>query len=114
MKNTPIREEERSSTMNPSDCNRLLALCQELDKVIEEAEIKLKSDDLYFFYTDGASDAMNSDQEEFGEENLRKSLIKHYHLNCEEMKANLINDIWNHIGKQDVHDDITMIILKIK
>lgn len=84
------------------------------DKVIEEAEIKLKGDELYFFYTDGASDAMNSDQEEFGEDNLRKSLTKHYHLNCEEIKANLINDVWNHIGKQDVHDDITMIIMKIK
>ena len=84
------------------------------DKVIEEAEIKLKSDELYFFYTDGASDAMNHNQEEFGEEKLRISLTKHYHLSCEEIKANLINDIWKHIGKQDVHDDITMIIMKIK
>ena len=84
------------------------------EKVIEEVEIKLKSDELYFFYTDGASDAMNNGQEEFGEENLKKSLSKYYHLSCEEIKANLINDIWNHIGNQDVHDDITMIIMKIK
>jgi len=84
------------------------------DKVIEEIEIKLKNDELYFFYTDGASDAMNNNQEEFGEENLKKSLIKHYHLSSEEIKANLINDIWSHIGNQDVHDDITMIIMKIK
>jgi len=84
------------------------------EKVIEEVEIKLKSNELYFFYTDGASDAMNDSQEEFGEENLKKSLTKYCHLGCEEIKANLINDIWNHIGNQDVHDDITMIIMKIK
>jgi len=109
-----VEKENEWSELEPKGIGLGMDKGDIFDKVIEEAEIKFKSDDLYFFYTDGASDAMNSDQEEFGEENLRKSLTKHYHLNCEEMKANLINDIWNHIGKQDVHDDITLIILKIK
>ena len=84
------------------------------DKIIEEKEQKLNSNELYYFYTDGVSDAMDENQREFGEERIKKSLKNNFDFSSEEIKAKLISDIWNHMGKQPVHDDVTMIIMKIK
>ncbi|MCH8272642.1 MAG: SpoIIE family protein phosphatase [Candidatus Marinimicrobia bacterium] len=84
------------------------------DKIIEEKEQKLKKDELYYFYTDGVSDAMDENQKEFGEERIRKSLKKYFDFSSEEIKVKLISDILNHVGNQPVHDDATMIIMKIK
>ena len=84
------------------------------DKIIEEKEQKLKSGELYYFYTDGASDAMDENQKEFGEERIKISLKNYFDFSSEEIKAKLISDIWNHMGNQPVHDDVTMIIMKIK
>ena len=84
------------------------------DKIIEEKEQKLKSDELYFFFTDGVSDAMDENQKEFGEDRIKNSLKNYFDFSSEEIKAKLISDIWNHMGNQPVHDDVTMIVMKIK
>ena len=108
------RDNDRWTDLKPKGIGLGMDRGKIFEEVIEEKEQKLKSGEIYYFYTDGVSDAMNEDQEEFGEENIKKSLIKSYELSSEEMKANLINDIWAHIGNQSAHDDVTMIIMKIK
>jgi len=108
------RKNDRWTDLKPKGIGLGMDRGKIFEEVIEEKDQKLKSGELYYFYTDGVSDAMNEDQQEFGEENIKKSLTDSYELSSEEMKANLISDIWTHIGNQSVHDDVTMIIMKIK
>ncbi|MCB0280947.1 MAG: SpoIIE family protein phosphatase [Calditrichae bacterium] len=80
-------------------------------KLIEE-EIKLAANDILAFYTDGLSEAMNKDGEEFGEERLGEILKKYSTLEVTELKEKVIDEILNFLDGQNLHDDLTLILLK--
>lgn len=80
---------------------------------LEEAELPLKSSDLFVFYSDGLSEAMNLSRDEYGEKNLI-NLIKNFRENnSEEIKTAMINSVNEFTSGAEQHDDITMVILKI-
>ena len=77
-------------------------------------EVKLEKDDVIILYTDGVSEALNLDFEEYSEERLEK--------NAKSLKEKSAKEILNGI-KEDVQiftqgniqsDDITMIVIKVR
>ncbi|NOX16774.1 MAG: SpoIIE family protein phosphatase [Chlorobi bacterium] len=80
----------------------------------EAAEIKLQSGDVLVAFTDGITEAMNVNFEEYSDERLEKLALS----NCDKTADDLLNVIMNDVMKHTVgavqSDDITALVLKIK
>jgi len=98
-------------------CPKGLALGLEKGKLfnhlIEEYTVGIHSKDVFMFYTDGFSEAMNENKYEFGEERLQEILRKSYMISSENIINEVKSQIYNFVGKAPQHDDMTMIVLKI-
>ncbi|PKL12909.1 MAG: hypothetical protein CVV50_03955, partial [Spirochaetae bacterium HGW-Spirochaetae-6] len=76
--------------------------------------VKLSSNDVVLVFTDGISEAMSVNREEYSEERLYQSLIQSIDLNAEGISRNLIKDLDVFVGEAPQHDDISYIVMKIK
>ena len=82
-------------------------------KVIQEEVLHFESGDVFIFYTDGISEAMNGKGEEFGEERLAETLAQNAHLTAEEILEAVNKTVFDFAGSTPQHDDFTMVIVKI-
>ncbi len=80
---------------------------------IKEIEIPIRSGDVFVFYTDGFTEAMNKANEEFGEERLITAVEKNSHFSANEILKNIFAETESFIGKADQHDDMTMVVVKV-
>jgi phosphoserine phosphatase RsbU/P len=71
--------------------------------------------DVMVIYTDGIVEARDKDNEEYGEERLRYMLTQTYHLEAEDIKCAIINDLEDFTGPTDnLYDDQTLLVIKFK
>jgi sigma-B regulation protein RsbU (phosphoserine phosphatase) len=77
-------------------------------------KIQVNSGDLMVFYTDGLVEAMNTEEEEFGENNVINIMKKKSGSTSRIIRNNLIDDVKKHIGDKELEDDFTLVVAKIK
>lgn len=82
--------------------------------IIEDAVIPIEEDDLYVFYTDGVTEAMNTKQEIFGEERLCQTIRRNASLPPRILQEKVIEAVSDFSGKEPQHDDFTMVVIKVK
>ncbi len=75
--------------------------------------VKLEKDDLILLYTDGLSEAMNENEEEYGEQRIIDNVIQKRHLSADEILNAIIADIQKFDNSQPPRDDTTAIVLKV-
>ncbi|MBI1939765.1 MAG: SpoIIE family protein phosphatase [Ignavibacteriales bacterium] len=80
---------------------------------LEEEAIELNSGDLFFLFSDGVTELMNSEDELFGFDRLKKMLINNMDLNAELIGKKLLVMLEDFRGKTNQYDDVTFVILKI-
>jgi phosphoserine phosphatase RsbU/P len=80
----------------------------------EQETISLRSGDILAVYTDGVTEAVNPAGEEFGEERLRSILIESSQLPANESAKKIIGKVLEWQGAAPQHDDITLIVVKVK
>ncbi|GAB4332233.1 MAG: hypothetical protein Kow0037_09610 [Calditrichia bacterium] len=78
----------------------------------EEGTVQLEKNDLLFCYTDGVNEAMNTEEEEFGEERMNNCLRKYSQFSSKEIADRMTRELFAFAGKQPQADDITMVILR--
>ena len=85
------------------------------DQILEEAEVPLRSGDLFLFFTDGLSEAMNGRAELFGERRLRDVIESAGNVGEEAsaLKDRILTAIRTFVGDAAQNDDMTMVILKV-
>ena len=83
------------------------------EAVLEEAETPLRGGDVFVFFTDGLSEAMNERAELFGERRLRDLIERSESLGTEQMKDAILSGIRAFVGEAAPHDDMTLIVLKV-
>lgn len=76
--------------------------------------LRLNSGDMLFFYTDGLSEAMNDNREEFGEERLYSVFASNHDAEPRDIQREIMREVNNFVKDADQHDDITMVIAKFK
>jgi sigma-B regulation protein RsbU (phosphoserine phosphatase) len=83
------------------------------EQTLIEEEMKLNSGEIYAFFSDGITEAMNEKNDMFGEESLKELLIKKSNYRS----SQIMNEIWTSIksfrGSTEVNDDMTMVIVKV-
>ena len=86
---------------------------ERFERALVEITIPLRAGDLFFFFTDGISEAMDSEGECFGESRLSTFLEANAHRSPGDIQ-DLVRAEVNAFAKgQQQHDDITMIVMKV-
>ena len=84
------------------------------EKSLVEEVVKLQPGQIYAFFTDGVTEAMNEQSELFGDDNLN-SILKN---KGSARSADIVNEIWSSVktfrGTAEVNDDMTMVVVKVK
>jgi serine phosphatase RsbU (regulator of sigma subunit) len=83
------------------------------EEVLEEVETPLQSGDVFLLFTDGLSEAMNTESELFGEGRLRRILEQGSTIPGEELKERILAEIRAFVGEAAQHDDMTLVLLKV-
>jgi serine phosphatase RsbU (regulator of sigma subunit) len=82
------------------------------DKTIQEQTTVLGPGDAMVIYTDGFPEAMNADNEEFGEERFYQTIAENGRLDARGMIAKLVEAIAGHRGDAEQSDDLTIIAVR--
>ncbi|MDT4951936.1 MAG: phosphoserine phosphatase RsbU/P [Acidobacteriota bacterium] len=80
----------------------------------EQETIQLQGGDILVVYTDGVTEALNPAGVEFDEEKLRSIVVESLRLPARELAARVIAKVLEWQGRASQHDDITLIIVKVK
>ena len=88
---------------------------ERFEEILEEAEVPLRSGDVFLFFTDGLSEAMNARAELFGERRLRDVLEHVIATESDEveLKDRILDEIRGFVGDAAQHDDMTLVLLKV-
>jgi len=84
------------------------------ERLLQEETLPLRPGDLYLFFTDGISEAMNAGEECFGETRLGRLIEAHAGLPSDELRERVLQEIAGFVGDTPQHDDMTLILLKIE
>lgn len=82
------------------------------NEVIEEESIFVGPGDICVFYTDGVTEARNPEGEEFGTERLIGTIVNNSHLNPQDLRKAILDEITSYTGLDSFDDDLTILILK--
>ena len=78
----------------------------------EEAVLELEPGDVVFAFTDGVTEALNSGEEEFGEDRLLELACRFGALPVDEMVARVAQEVRVWMGNAPQHDDLTLVAIK--
>jgi serine phosphatase RsbU (regulator of sigma subunit) len=81
---------------------------------IQEQTVALNSGDVFVFYTDGFTEAMNGQKEEFGEARVIASLSKGAGVSSQETITHARHAVQRFTGNAPQHDDMTMVVVKVR
>ena len=79
---------------------------------IEQREVSLERGDVAIFYTDGVTEAMNEDEDEFGMDRLRLAAEAAEGKSAAEIVASITDAIRDFAGDTAQFDDITLVVAK--
>ena len=79
---------------------------------IQQQRIHVNKGDTLIFYTDGVTEAMNEDYDEFGLERLRITATAHQKHSASETIEAITQAIRDHAGDTPQFDDITLVVMK--
>ncbi len=93
---------------------RIDGAAEKFSELLEEESVDLKNGDVIVMYTDGITEAMNSELDLFGDARLSDIVEEHGHLDSSELRERILREIEAFVGGADQHDDMTMILLKVE
>jgi len=83
-------------------------------RTLKEYQLPLIPGDIYAFYSDGITEAMNEKEEFFGEEKLCEIMSR----KLESPSTEIMNELWKNLktfrGSAEQNDDMTMVLVKMK
>ena len=91
-----------------------LGLEADISQFVNQYSIDLSRGDVVVLYTDGITEAENSEHQFYSKERLCQVIQRHIHLTAGEIREEIIADLKAHIGSQTIFDDITLVVLKRK
>src|SRR6202162_1160405 len=82
------------------------------DRITGDFPVPLERDDCLVLYTDGATEALDHDGNEFGVERTIQSVRASAANGAQAIIARMIDDLRNFVGSQPQNDDITLISIR--
>lgn len=79
----------------------------------DQETFQMQSNDLLFLYTDGLTEAMNPEGEEFGELRVEEMLTTFAHLPAQEIRNQIVSRVKDWCSGAGLYDDLTFVVLKV-
>jgi phosphoserine phosphatase RsbU/P len=79
----------------------------------DEEEVTLAPGDLLFMYTDGLTETVNHEDEEYGTDRVEAALGEKHKLSADNLIEHMRADLINFSGRTQADDDVTLIAMKI-
>ncbi len=73
---------------------------------------QMEKGDVMVLYSDGVTEAINPQREEFGTENLVKFVQKYHQSNAQEIIDGIHQSLLDYIGDAKIYDDISLVAIK--
>lgn len=83
------------------------------DELLEEHQIPVRPGDVAVLFTDGVTEAMNEDDDLFGEARLARLLEDDEAATSETLHERIVREVDAFVGTADQHDDMTMVLLRV-
>jgi sigma-B regulation protein RsbU (phosphoserine phosphatase) len=80
---------------------------------IEEKALPIQAGDVFLFYTDGISEAMNKNGDEFGEDRLSQLASQYAGEPAHAILDKITDDVTRFANGAKQHDDFTMVVVKV-
>ncbi len=109
-----LRSDGEMELIDTMDLGFPIGLDEEIADFVAQKEVELNSGDVVVVYTDGITEAEDLNGVQYGLERLCQVLENHRHENAKKIEELVIADLREHIGKQKVFDDITLLVFKQK
>jgi serine phosphatase RsbU (regulator of sigma subunit) len=91
-----------------------LGLESDISAFVSEAKLHLQPGEVAVLYTDGITEAMNLQNQQYGLKSMYKVLQENRERTAKEIRQAVIQNLMQHIGDQRVFDDITLVVIKRK
>lgn len=83
------------------------------DTVLEEIEIPFSAGDIFVFFTDGLCEIENGSHEEYDSLRMQQTILIHKNLPSEGLGSKIMADAKAFAKDSILHDDLTLVIVKI-
>lgn len=97
--------------VTPLEKGGLLLGCFELAEYEQESK-EIALNEIIMIYSDGVTEAMNENEEEFGEDRLKLIITSNLNLSSKQLAEKIIGEVKNHSLKVPQSDDISLMIIK--
>jgi sigma-B regulation protein RsbU (phosphoserine phosphatase) len=77
----------------------------------EAGEIKMNPGDVVLMFTDGVSESMNEEEEEYGEERISENLVRHYRKSAQHIMDELLDEV-KAFCNNNYGDDLTVLVIR--
>jgi serine phosphatase RsbU (regulator of sigma subunit) len=109
-----VRKDGKVERMDTIDLGFPIGLEEDIAGWVAEAMVSLQPGDGVVLYTDGITEAENTERELYGLERLCEMVSQHWDKSAEGIKQAVVDNVIRFIGKQKVYDDLTLVVLKQK
>jgi sigma-B regulation protein RsbU (phosphoserine phosphatase) len=84
------------------------------EQLLAEDHRSIRPGDAIVLYTDGLTEAMDTEGEMFGDAAFTREVATHHALDAHGLRDRLIGAVKTFVGEAEPHDDMTMVVMKIQ
>lgn len=93
---------------------RLPDAARRFGEILKEHTQPIRPGDVIVLYTDGITEAMNTEGDLFGDAALSAVVAAHHDLSSAGIRERILRDVRAFVGDAEPHDDMTMVVLKLQ
>jgi len=109
--NYPIIKKRNGHYCHLSDGGLVIGVKPDFE--YNQSKINLSQGDTLIFYTDGITEALNPEIEEFGEQKLLDIIINYPYRTAEELRNHIYEEMIRFTEGESQYDDLTLIVLQM-
>lgn len=82
------------------------------DNPLEAQSLQLKPGDVLVYYTDGLSEALNAEDEEYGVSRLQQAILQEANGSAAAVRDHILEDVNRFCGDVPLFDDLTLVVVR--
>jgi len=107
-----IRQGGKVECINTLDYGFMVGMLPDISQFVASAYIDLNVGDYVVLYTDGITEAHNSNDELYGSTRLLQAAARNWDQPAAVIQRTVIDDVTHFVGEQEFLDDVTLLVLK--